>query len=334
MSDTTYNIIVTGEYLDGAEPAATHAAFARLSKVSPEQAAQVFAHAPRVVKRRVDEATAKKFQRALEKANIGVRLQRIDTPAAEDIHSILQPDERADDRGEAPPGSIYRPNNPRGFHFSIEGRPDFAFLNVQISSGETLKIEASSMASMDTHIAMKTKMKGGFGRLLTGENLFINEFTASHAPGEVGIAPGVPGDVLHCYLEGGETLFLQNSAFLACSPSLTIETKLDIFKGIFSGAGLVLIKCVGEGDLWFNTYGAAIEIDVDGEYVVDTDKIVAFSAELDYKIKSVGGYKSFFFSGEGFVCRFTGRGKVWVQTRSEKALTAWAHWFRPVTGRA
>jgi len=53
------------------------------------------------------------------------------------------------------------------------------------------------MATMDTHVKMRTKAKGGFGRLLTGENLFINEFTAEHAPGEIGIAPGTPGDILH-----------------------------------------------------------------------------------------------------------------------------------------
>ena len=200
---------------------------------------------------------------------------------------------------------------------------------MQLKADETIKIEASSMATMDTHIRMKTKMKGGFGRLLTGENLFINEFTAENAPAEIGIAPGTPGDILHRPLQSEESLFLRNSAYLASSPSVEIHSKLDIFKGIFSGAGLVLIKCSGPGDLFFNTYGAAIKIDIDGEYVVDTDKIIAWTENLEYKITKVGGYKSLFFSGEGFVCRFSGKGTLWIQTRSAKALTSWAHWFRP-----
>ena len=36
------------------------------------------------------------------------------------------------------------------------------------------------MATMDTNIKMKTKMKGGPGRLLTGENIFMNDFTAEN----------------------------------------------------------------------------------------------------------------------------------------------------------
>ena len=71
-----------------------------------------------------------------------------------------------------------------------------------------------------------------------------------------------------------------------------------------------------------------IEIDVDGDYVVDTGNIVAFTEGLDYNVTMAGGYKSLFFSGEGFVCRFSGTGKVWIQTRSVQAFTSWAHPFR------
>ena len=47
------------------------------------------------------------------------------------------------------------------------------------------------------------------------------------------------------------------------------------------------------------------EVDVDGEYVVDTGHIVAFTDGLDYDISRIGGYKSLFFSGEGFSGLFT-----------------------------
>jgi len=72
---------------------------------------------------------------------------------------------------------------------------------------------------------------------------------------------------------------------------------------------------------------------VDGEYVVDTDKIIAWEEGLTYDITKVGGYKSLFFSGEGFVCRFSGKGKLWIQTRSSNAFKSWAHWYRPVKSR-
>ena len=186
------------------------------------------------------------------------------------------------------------------------------------------------MATMDTHLKMKTKMRGGLGRLVSGESIFINEFTAEGVPGEIGIAPGTPGDMGHVYLNG-DTIFLQNSAFVAADMDVNIETKWQgLKKGFFSGESFFLIRCSGKGDLWFNTYGAMYEIDVAGEYVVDTGNIVAFTEGLDYNITKVGGYKSLFFSGEGFVCRFSGSGRVWLQTRGVRAFTSWAHWFRPV----
>jgi len=220
-----------------------------------------------------------------------------------------------------------------GLSYKIEGRPDYSFLTVQIPANETLKVEASSMASLDTHITMKTKLKGGFSRFLTGESLFVNEFTANKAAGEIGIAPGTPGDLMHQYLDG-QTIYLQNSAYVASTMDVNLETKWQgMVKGFFSGENLFLIRCSGKGDIWFNTYGATIEIDVQDDYVVDTGNIVGFTEGLDYKITKVGGYKSLFLSGEGFVCRFTGQGKVWIQTRSADAFAAWAHIFRPVKSR-
>ncbi len=79
------------------------------------------------------------------------------------------------------------------FEFEVSCKPDFAYLNVQVPEGVTLKVESSAMACMDTNMKMKTKMRGGLGRMFTGESLFINEFTAEGAPAEIGIAPGAPG---------------------------------------------------------------------------------------------------------------------------------------------
>ena len=62
--------------------------------------------------------------------------------------------------------------------FRFDCKPDFAYLTVQVPSGQTLKVEASAMATMSTNMVMKTKMGGGFSRLVTGESIFINEFTA------------------------------------------------------------------------------------------------------------------------------------------------------------
>lgn len=225
------------------------------------------------------------------------------------------------------------PAAPSLYPFQIECRPDFSFLTVNIPKDQMLKVEASAMATMDTNVQMKTKMKGGLSRLFTGESLFINEFTAAGGPGEIKIAPGAPGDLEHLHLEG-QTVFLGNSAYVASTPDVTVESKWQgMMKGFFSGDSFFLIRCSGHGDLWFNTYGAILEIDVTGNYVVDNGHIVAFTEGLEYTITKLGGYKSFFLSQEGFVCRFTGQGKVWIQTRKAPAFVGWASAFRPVKSR-
>ena len=215
------------------------------------------------------------------------------------------------------------------FPHEIVAAPDYGMANIRIPAGKTLQVEASAMAWMDSSLTMKTRMKGGLKRLLTGEKLFINSFSAESQDAEIGIAPGTPGDLAHVYLEG-ETMFLQNSSYLASSPDLTVEAEFQGFKGFFSGEKLFMVRCSGAGDLWFNTFGSMIEIDVTGNYVVDTGHIVGFSEGLSYDVRPVAGMKSLFFSGEGLVCRFSGQGKVWIQSRKNPAFVRWADQFRKV----
>jgi uncharacterized protein (TIGR00266 family) len=334
-----YSVKITGKTDPYADRERVIAAFAQMAKVSEEQARSVFEKAPVVIKKGLDQSTAEKFRAALER--IGA-VAEIDPPLTPPQPSTAEP---RPDLSLAPKAAFTPAQEPAqpvkqvevqeqpGYQFRIEGRPDYAFLTVQIPPDETLKVEASAMATMDTNLRMKTKLRGGLGRFVTGESIFVNEFTAEGGPGEIGIAPGSPGDMVHLYLNN-ETVFLQNSAFVAATMDVNLETKWQgLVKGFFSGESLFLIRASGQGDLWFNTYGAMIEIDVTDDYVVDTGNIVAFTDGLEYNITKVGGYKSLFFSGEGFVCRFKGKGKVWIQTRGVSAFTWWAHWYRPVKNR-
>ena len=217
----------------------------------------------------------------------------------------------------------------KGLPFKFDCKPDFGYLTINVPQGEMVKVEAAAMAGMDTNMEMKTKFKGGFQRFLSGESLFINEFTAKNGDAEIQIAPASPGDIDHVYLDN-ESIFLQNSAFVASGSQIDVQSKWQGFtRGFFSGENFFLIKCSGKGDVWFNSYGGIIPIEVNGSYVVDTGHIVAFTEGLEYSISSVGGYKSLFFSGEGLVCRFTGTGRVWIQTRKLQPFLFWLFPFRP-----
>lgn len=216
-------------------------------------------------------------------------------------------------------------------NFNIEGQPDYALLNVDIPKNETLLVEASSMATMDSNLEMKSTLKGGLGRFLSRESVIINRFTAVGAPGQISVAPGLPGDIGNYQIKDGEHFYLTASSFLASEASVKQESKWQGFtKGFFSGESFFLIRCSGEGQLWFNCYGAMFEIDVIDEYIIDTGHIVAFTEGLDYEISKIGGYKSLFFSGEGFVARFKGQGKIWVQTKTPMGFVQWADQFRIV----
>lgn len=223
--------------------------------------------------------------------------------------------------------------------YSIEHSPAYASLTVDIPANQTLLVEASAMAAMDSCITMKSKMKGGLmagvGRMLTGESLFINEFTAEGRSGQIFISPGIPGDLVHYEMTGTRALMVQSSGFVACSPTVEMDTQFQGMKGFFSGESLFLIRATGTGDFWFSSYGAIVEIPVAGDYVVDTSYIVAFEDSLTYNVEMIGGLsfrslKTGILGGEGLVCRFRGEGRLWIQTRMLYNLMNFLNPFRPV----
>ena len=217
-------------------------------------------------------------------------------------------------------------------------RPDYGMALITFeTSGESIVAESGAMVARDTGIQMKTNMRGGLAsalkrKVLGGESLFLNTFTAT-APGQkLYLAPAPEGDMQAFNLEAGRELIMQSGAYVASGTGVTVDTKWAGFKGFLSGEGLFFLRCYGEGDLLFNTYGGLHTVELDGtqRYIVDTSHVVAFTEGLDFKISRVGGLKSLFLSGEGLVCEFNGRGTLWVQTRDPGSLASFLHPFRPV----
>ena len=223
--------------------------------------------------------------------------------------------------------------------FHIENQPDFATLRVQLAAGQSMLAEPSAMATMSPNIKLVSSVKGGalgaLSRTFSGESVVLNTFTAEGAPGEVWFAPGPMGDLRHVRMNG-QGVVLQRGAFVASSPGVSLAAKWQGLKGFFSGEGLALQAASGEGDLFFGTFGAILEIDVKDNYVVDTGCLVAFEDTLRYTVtplpKPGGGMnlKSSLVGGEGLVCRFSGTGRLWIQTRGVGPLLRWVHPFRPV----
>jgi len=220
--------------------------------------------------------------------------------------------------------------------YELLDKPDYGMIRVTFEqAGEAIVVESGAMVARDTTVAMKTSMRGGLlaaakRAALGGESFFMNTFTASRGGETLWLAPASEGDVEHRKLSSGEALFVQSGAFVAASSDVKVDTKWGGAKGFFSGAGLFLLRCAGPGDLFFSTYGAVLPIDVTDGLIVDTDHIVAFEPTLEYRIKKVGGMKALFLSGEGLVCEFSGKGRLWVQTRSPSSLAGFLEPFRRV----
>lgn len=212
----------------------------------------------------------------------------------------------------------------------IKFSPSFAMATVTLNQGEGLQAEAGAMTGMSGGIAIETKAQGGLlgglkRSVLGGESFFINTFTASAGPGEVIVAPALPGDIIHLPVDGSKAIMVQSGSWLAGESTVAIDTKWGGAKTFFSGEGLFLLRCSGSGDMLVASYGAIFERDLAaGEsYKVDTGHIVAFEEGIGYEVNKVGGWKSTILSGEGLVATFTGPGKLWQQSRSPADLVGW-----------
>ena len=83
------------------------------------------------------------------------------------------------------------------------------------------------------------------------------------------------------------------------------------------------VKCSGHGDLFLSSFGSIYEVEVDGEFTVDTGHIVAFEETLEFQIGKAG--KSLigsFLGGEGLVCKFNGHGKLYCQRHNPPSFGA------------
>jgi len=211
----------------------------------------------------------------------------------------------------------------------IELKPSYSLGIVQLDPGETLQVEGGSMVSMSADINIQTQARGGLlkslGRtLLGGESFFQNIYQAGPNGGEVTVAPALPGDLYIAELQG-ESLMVQSGSYVASSEAVTVDTKWGGAKTFFASEGLIMLRVSGQGKAILSSYGAIHEVNLAaGErYTIDTGHLVAFSENMGFNVRSVGGLKSTLFSGEGLVVDMTGPGRVLLQTRSTDAFLSW-----------
>ena len=69
----------------------------------------------------------------------------------------------------------------------------------ELDSNETMITESGAMSWMTPNMKMETTSGGGlgkmFGRMLSGDTLFLNRYTAQGCPGEIAFASCFPGSI-------------------------------------------------------------------------------------------------------------------------------------------
>lgn len=214
---------------------------------------------------------------------------------------------------------------------SIDHTPSYSLLDLHLDEGETIVSESGAMAWMEGPLEVKTSTRGGVlsglkRKLLAGESFFQNTYTSVGPGARLALAPGAAGDVVHHRLDG--ELLLEKGGYLASTEGVTVDSRFDGLRG-FLNEGLFVLRCTGQGDLFFTAYGDIQEVQVDGEYVVDNGYAVAWEPCLEYRLTRARRIRSFLF-GDQFLLRFSGTGRVWVQSRSPRSLANWVHPFRAV----
>ena len=208
-------------------------------------------------------------------------------------------------------------------------RPAYSLTSIKLGPNEEVRVEGGSMVSMTADLTLETKAEGGLLKslarsVLGGESFFVNTYRAGGQGGELNVAPSLPGDMAALNLTG-ETLLVQSGSFVACEKTITLDTAWGGAKTFFASEGLIMLRASGTGQLILSSYGAIHEMELAAgqHYIIDTGHLVAFSANIGFQVKRVGGIKSTLFSGEGLVVDLTGPGRVLLQTRSTDAFLSW-----------
>ncbi|MFT3930001.1 MAG: TIGR00266 family protein [Spongiibacteraceae bacterium] len=207
-------------------------------------------------------------------------------------------------------------------------RPGNTAAKILLNRGETMTAEAGAMIAMsgDVTITTTTHKKGAgsllktIKRALGGESFFLNHFETPRDGAEVWLGTNLAGDMLVQQLDN-ETLIAQGGAFVACESGIEIDSGFQGFKNLVSGESLFWLRLKGSGQVLLSSFGAIYPIEVDGEYIVDTGHIVAFSETLDFTLTKAGkSWIASFLGGEGLVCKFRGRGTVWCQSHNPQSF--------------
>lgn len=210
-----------------------------------------------------------------------------------------------------------------GMEYKIIGTTLQAVI-LELDPGETVYSESGGMAWMSGNIEMKTSGRGGgiggaLKRAVSGESLFLVEYTSTNGKGIVTFASDFPGKIVPVPLAQGQQMICQKTAFLCAEKTvdLDIHFRKRLGAGFFGGEGFILQKLTGPGVAFVALDGEIVEYILEPNQVlkVDTGHVAMYEPTVSFDVEMVKGFTNIFFGGEGlFLATLRGPGKIWLQT--------------------
>ncbi|MEL4896646.1 AIM24 family protein, partial [Crocosphaera sp. Alani8] len=114
-------------------------------------------------------------------------------------------------------------------------------------------------------------------------------------------------------------LVVVSSSYLACDGNMSLFFGVPEMNLNFSHERLTFLSLTGEGQVLLNGLGAIYSLDVQEEYWVKIEHLVAFENSLKYEVKTLkakglGKWRS----NTKVFLKFTGEGKLYCQTHQGK----------------
>lgn len=190
-------------------------------------------------------------------------------------------------------------------------------------ANQCLKTERGAMSWMSPNMQMQTNAGGGlggvFGRMVTGESVFLNEYRATGGPGMIAFASSFPGSIIPFEVTPGNDIVVQKGGFLAMEEglNLSIDFQRKIGAGLLGGEGFIMQRISGNGTVFLEIDGSCTKYDLQPgqQLVVDTGYVAAYTGACRMDVQTVKGFKNAVFGGEGlFNTVITGPGTVYLQS--------------------
>lgn len=205
-------------------------------------------------------------------------------------------------------------------------------VEVELDPEEAVIAEAGTMNYMtdDTRFAvwvgngsdgsLLSKLWSAGGRKSGGESVFATRFT-NEGQGEqhVTFAAPCPGSVVAVDLDdAGGRLFCQKDSFLcvAYGTRVSIAFAKHLGANFLGDEGFILQELEGDGLVFVHASGTLVRRQLNGRTLrVGTGCLMAFTDNIDYNVRLVGGPKGTLFGDEGLLLTILkGSDIVWLQS--------------------